>query len=215
VSKTILENTFCIISFYISHLYLYNTRCIIFIDNCGWLNYTYSIWFFCMWSIILRNQAHSRKASYNIIIFEWLVNVAINVCLHDFQEIIVPPCKNTYPICDLTFQESDKYLASAYPINLDSLFFWNNNPRSIVPTKYHKIFLMSFQWHIVGAALCLTRQFTAKAMLDLVLFTRHISAPMALRYGYSGPNTSSPSSFVLNGSLSFSKARTTIGVLAK
>jgi hypothetical protein len=61
---------------------------------------------FYMWSIILRNQAHSREASYNTIISEWLVDVAIKVYLHDFQEIAIPLHKNTYPICNLTFRGS-------------------------------------------------------------------------------------------------------------
>jgi hypothetical protein len=34
--------------------------------------------------------------------------VAIKVCLHDFQEIVVPPCKNSYHVCDLALWGSDK-----------------------------------------------------------------------------------------------------------
>jgi hypothetical protein len=34
--------------------------------------------------------------------------VATKVCLHGFQEIAVPPYKNTYPIFDLTFWGSDR-----------------------------------------------------------------------------------------------------------
>jgi hypothetical protein len=75
-------------------------------------------------------------------------------------------------------------------------------------------------------------------MSGLILFARYINTSMALRYEYSYPNTSSPSSFGLNESLalryeysypntsspssfglneyvSFSEARTTIGVLAE
>jgi hypothetical protein len=46
---------------------------------------------------------------------------------------------------------------------------------------------------MVGAALYLAGKFTVKAISGLVLFARYISAPMTLRYGYSEPNTSSPS----------------------
>jgi hypothetical protein len=46
-----------------------------------------------------------------------------------------------------------------------------------------------------------------------VLFARYISAPMTLRYEYSEPNTYSPSWHGRNGSVSFSKALTTMRVL--
>jgi hypothetical protein len=36
------------------------------------------------------------------------MDVATKVCLHDFQEIAVPLCKNTYSICDLTLRGSNK-----------------------------------------------------------------------------------------------------------
>jgi hypothetical protein len=36
------------------------------------------------------------------------VDVATKVCLHDLQEIVVSPCKNTYPVCDLALRGSDK-----------------------------------------------------------------------------------------------------------
>jgi hypothetical protein len=66
---------------------------------------------------------------------------------------------------------------------------------------------------MVGAALYLASKFTAKAISGLVLFARYVSASMTLRYGYSEPNTSSPSWCGQNGSMSFSKALTTMGVL--
>jgi hypothetical protein len=62
-----------------------------------------------------------------------------------------------------------------------------------------------------SAALCLARQFTTNAMSGLLLFARYIKAPMTLRYGYSAPKTSFYLN--LNRSVSFSKARTTMGVL--
>jgi hypothetical protein len=62
----------------------------------------------CMWSISLRNQAHSRDASYSVMIFEWSVDVAIKVCFVDFHEIEVPPCRNMNPVYDLAFYGSDK-----------------------------------------------------------------------------------------------------------
>jgi hypothetical protein len=46
---------------------------------------------------------------------------------------------------------------------------------------------------MVGATLYLASKFTAKAISDLVLFVRYISAVIALRYGYLELNTSSPS----------------------
>jgi hypothetical protein len=55
---------------------------------------------------------------------------------------------------------------------------------------------------MVGAALYLASKFTAKAISGLVLLARYINAPMALRYEYSEPNTSSPSSHGRNGSVS-------------
>jgi hypothetical protein len=66
---------------------------------------------------------------------------------------------------------------------------------------------------MVGATLYLASRFTAKEISGLVLFTRYISAPMTLRYGYSKPNTSSPSWRGRNGPVSFSKALTLMGVL--
>jgi hypothetical protein len=66
---------------------------------------------------------------------------------------------------------------------------------------------------MVGAVLYLVSKFTTKAILGLVLFARYISAPMALSYGYSKPNTSSPSWRGRNESISFSKALTTMRVL--
>jgi hypothetical protein len=36
------------------------------------------------------------------------MDVAIKVCFADFYDIAVPPCRNTNPICDLSFYGSDK-----------------------------------------------------------------------------------------------------------
>jgi hypothetical protein len=66
---------------------------------------------------------------------------------------------------------------------------------------------------MVGAALDLASKFTTKAISGLVLFSRYINAPITLRYGYSDPNTSSPSSRGQNGLVSFSKALTIMRVL--
>jgi hypothetical protein len=66
---------------------------------------------------------------------------------------------------------------------------------------------------MVGAALYLASRLTVKAISGLVLLARYISGPMLLRYGYSEPNTSSPSYSGRNGSVSFSKALMTMGVL--
>jgi hypothetical protein len=65
------------------------------------------------------------------------VDVAIKVYFVYFNEIAVPPCKKTNPVCDMaTF---------AYMIKPESLFNLKNKPRSIVSFKYYKIFLKSFQ----------------------------------------------------------------------
>jgi hypothetical protein len=68
---------------------------------------------------------------------------------------------------------------------------------------------------MVGVALCPVHKLTANVMSGLVLFARYISAPMTLRYENSGPNTSSPSSHGLNGSVFISKVRTIILVLPR
>jgi hypothetical protein len=36
------------------------------------------------------------------------MDLATKVCLHDFQEIVVSPCKNTYHVCDLALRGSDR-----------------------------------------------------------------------------------------------------------
>jgi hypothetical protein len=59
-----------------------------------------------------------------------------------------------------------------------------------------KIFLNLAQWCFVGATLYLASKFTENEMLGLVQFAVYITSPMALRYGTSGPNNSSPSSLV-------------------
>jgi hypothetical protein len=66
---------------------------------------------------------------------------------------------------------------------------------------------------MVGVALYLVSIFTVKAISGLELLIKYISAPMVLRYGYSEHNTSSPSWPGQNGSISFCKALTTMGVL--
>jgi hypothetical protein len=66
---------------------------------------------------------------------------------------------------------------------------------------------------MVGAALYFISRFTAKAISGLVLLRRYISVLIAFRYEYSKHNTSSPSWHDRNGSVSFSKALTTMGVL--
>jgi hypothetical protein len=66
---------------------------------------------------------------------------------------------------------------------------------------------------MVGVALYLASKFTVKAISSLILLARYISALMSLRYGYPEPNTSSPSWRSQNGSVFFSKALMTMGVL--
>ena len=46
-----------------------------------------------------------------------IVDLAMQVCLEDFQETTAPPKVNTYPLVDLVSLESDIQLASLYPSN--------------------------------------------------------------------------------------------------
>ncbi|KAK9167068.1 hypothetical protein Scep_002259 [Stephania cephalantha] len=62
---------------------------------------------------------------------------------------------------------------------------------SLVPRRYRKICLTPFQCLRVGDELYLASRLTAKAMSGLVQFARYISAPIALKYGTSGPSSSS------------------------
>ncbi len=50
--------------------------------------------------------------------------------------------------------------------------------------------LISFQCLFVGEELYLANKFTENAISGLVLLARYISAPIALRYGTSGPRSS-------------------------
>ena len=50
--------------------------------------------------------------------------------------------------------------------------------------------LIPFQCLFVGDELNLANKFTAKEMSGLVQLVRYIRAPIALRYGTSGPRTS-------------------------
>ncbi|KAK9114389.1 hypothetical protein Syun_021186 [Stephania yunnanensis] len=62
---------------------------------------------------------------------------------------------------------------------------------SLVPRRYRKTCLIPFQCLRVGEELYLASRLTAKAMSGLVQFARYISAPIALKYGTSGPSSSS------------------------
>ncbi|KAL0413108.1 UNVERIFIED_CONTAM: hypothetical protein Sradi_1512500 [Sesamum radiatum] len=73
--------------------------------------------------------------------------------------------------------------------------------------------LIPFQSLFVGVELYLASRLTEKAISGRVLFERYISAPIALRYGTSGPKISSLCAGGRNGSLLTSSDRTTIGVL--
>ena len=70
------------ITFNITHLHLYNTSNIIFIDNCGvsMLLMPHDFW---IWLITCLSQTHSSEGSCNVIISEWLVEVATKVYLDD------------------------------------------------------------------------------------------------------------------------------------
>ncbi|GKC33676.1 hypothetical protein Tco_1046060 [Tanacetum coccineum] len=73
--------------------------------------------------------------------------------------------------------------------------------------------LIPFQCLFVGDELNLANKLTAKEMSGLVQFVRYIRAPIALKYGTSGPRISSSSSQGQNGSLPTLSDLPTIGVL--
>ena len=85
---------------------------------------------------------------------------------------------------------------------------------SLVPRRYHNIYLISFQCLLVGIELYIANKLIENAMFGRVQFARYISAPIALRYGTSRPSNSS---FFLgrNESLFTSSERTTIGELVR
>jgi hypothetical protein len=71
-------NMFSNITFHIIWLRLSNTSCIIYIDNGRWPNVLNITWNLDV-VFTLRSHAHSRVASYNTMISEWLVDVPIRV----------------------------------------------------------------------------------------------------------------------------------------
>ena len=58
----------------------------------------------------------SREASYNVIISERLVDIATRVSFDDFQDAIVPPCKN-YKNCLMSSIMGIGHLASVSVTN--------------------------------------------------------------------------------------------------
>jgi hypothetical protein len=74
--------------------------------------------------------------------------------------------------------------------------------------------LILSQYLLVGSALYLASRFTTNAISGIVLFARYISALITLRYGYSAPRTSSPSSLGRYGSWSTCNDLPIIRVLA-
>jgi hypothetical protein len=73
--------------------------------------------------------------------------------------------------------------------------------------------LIPFQCLRVGAELYLANKLTENDMSGLVLLARYINAPIALKYGTSGPRIYSLSSFGRKQSFFISRDRTTIGEL--
>ena len=66
----------------------------------------------CMWLIIMWSNMYSREASYNVIISEWLVDIATRISFDDFQDVVVPPCKIIKPIQGPALWGLDIYPAS-------------------------------------------------------------------------------------------------------
>jgi hypothetical protein len=48
--------------------------------------------------ITLHGHAHLHVALYNAMISERLVDMSMKVCLQDFHEMVVPPCRNIKPV---------------------------------------------------------------------------------------------------------------------
>ena len=96
---------FCNIAFNISWLHLYSTNIIIVKYNGWWFQWTNPTWMpnklHHPAKPYTSNQTHSRDASCEAIISEWLVDIATRFCFVDIQEKAVPPCKKTKPVCEV------------------------------------------------------------------------------------------------------------------
>ena len=47
----------------------------------------------------------------------------MQVCLEDFQDIVVPPKVNMYPLVDFSYEESAIQFASLYPPSTDRYLY--------------------------------------------------------------------------------------------
>lgn len=75
-----------------------------------------------------------------------------------------------------------------------------NNPKSNVPQRYRKIWLIPFQYQCIGSKLNLANKFTKNTISGLVLWGKYNITLVALKYGTSGPSISSSSFLEWNGS---------------
>ena len=93
---------------------------------------------------------------------------------------------------------------------VDLILFEYKSPISDVPLRYRNMCLIPFQCLRVGAELYLANRLIGKAIFGCVQVARYIRAPIALRFGTSGPSSSSPFSQGRNG-LFFTLSEWTIG----
>ena len=64
-----------------------------------------------------RSHSASSPVLSNAMNSDSIVDLAMQVCLEDFQVTVAHPKVNTYPLVDLVSLESDIQLASLYPSN--------------------------------------------------------------------------------------------------
>ena len=74
-------------------------------------------------------------ASWNAISSEWFVEVAVIVCLTDFQEMGALFFRNMYAVCYFPEVLSDLKPASVYPMISSLLSLVYNSPKSLIPLK--------------------------------------------------------------------------------
>ena len=155
---------FCNIAFTITWLHLYSTNIIIVRYNGWWFQWTNPTWMPYKLHHPAKpytsNQTHSRDASCEAIISEWLVDIATRFCFVDIQEKAVPPCKKK------TSMWGDR----------QNQIFSNSTNCDLCCMKIYENTLHTNPKKIVGAALYQANKLTTSDMLGLLQFPRHISA---------------------------------------
>ena len=77
-------------------------------------------------SKIVKSHSASSPALSKAMNSDSIVERAIHVCLEDFQETVVPPRVNTYPLVDFDSSESAIQFASLYSSSTDGYFSYLN-----------------------------------------------------------------------------------------